>query len=105
MPTETHQYADILNQRTMLVKKCTVLPVEAIVRGYITGLTPRTGTDVSGSGWKEYRSKGTVHGIQMPKGLQESQKLEKALFTPSTKAEQGQHDENIHPDKRYFLYN
>jgi phosphoribosylaminoimidazole-succinocarboxamide synthase len=52
-----------------------------------------------GSGWKEYKKSGTVHGIQMPSGLQESQKLEKPLFTPSTKAEQGEHDENIHPDK------
>ena len=56
----------------------------------------------SGSGWKEYKSHGTVHGITMPPNLQESQKLEKPLFTPSTKAEQGQHDENIHPDKRMY---
>jgi phosphoribosylaminoimidazole-succinocarboxamide synthase len=52
-----------------------------------------------GSGWKEYKTFGTVHGIQMPLGLQESQKLDKPLFTPSTKAEQGEHDENIHPDQ------
>ena len=58
-----------------------------------------------GSGWKEYKSKGTVHGIAMPKGLQESEKLERPLFTPSTKAEQGQHDENIHPDKRMRVDN
>jgi phosphoribosylaminoimidazole-succinocarboxamide synthase len=55
---------------------------------------------IPGSGWKEYKSHGTVHGISMPPNLQESQKLEIPLFTPSTKAEQGQHDENIHPDKR-----
>jgi phosphoribosylaminoimidazole-succinocarboxamide synthase len=54
---------------------------------------------MSGSGWKEYKSKGTVHGIKMPTGLRESEKLERPLFTPSTKAEQGQHDENIHPDQ------
>jgi phosphoribosylaminoimidazole-succinocarboxamide synthase len=58
-----------------------------------------------GSGWKEYKSKGTVHGIEMPKGLQESQKLERPLFTPSTKAEQGEHDENIHPDQRCISLN
>lgn len=52
-----------------------------------------------GSAWSEYRKSGTVHGIQMPAGLVESQKLEKPLFTPSTKADQGEHDENIHPDK------
>lgn len=52
-----------------------------------------------GSGWKEYARYGTVHGIQMPSGLRESEKLERPLFTPSTKAEQGQHDENIHPDQ------
>ena len=52
-----------------------------------------------GSGWKEYKSSGTVHGINMPVGLQECEKLERPLFTPSTKAEQGEHDVNIHPDK------
>lgn len=72
----------------MIVKKCEVVKVEAIVRGYITG-----------SGWNEYKKSGTVHGIPMPKGLVESQKLEKPLFTPSTKADMGDHDENIHPDK------
>lgn len=53
----------------------------------------------TGSAWAEYKKSKTVHGIPMPEGLVESQKLEKPLFTPSTKAEQGQHDENIHPDK------
>ena len=53
-----------------------------------------------GSGWKEYEKSGTVHGIEMPEGLQESKKLSAPMFTPSTKAEQGQHDENIHPDQR-----
>lgn len=54
---------------------------------------------MSGSAWSEYKKSGTVHGIQMPAGLVESQKLEKPLFTPSTKADLGEHDENIHPDK------
>ncbi|CAE7222322.1 unnamed protein product, partial [Rhizoctonia solani] len=72
----------------MLVKKAKVVPLEAIVRGYITG-----------SAWSEYKKSGTVHGIRVPVGLIESQKLPEPLFTPSTKAEQGQHDENIHPDR------
>lgn len=75
--------------RSMLVKKAKVLPIEAIVRGYITG-----------SGWKEYQRKGTVHGIEIREGMKESQEFEGGpIFTPSTKAEQGQHDENIHPDQ------
>lgn len=53
----------------------------------------------SGSGWAEYQKSGTVHGIQLPEGLVESQKLPEPLFTPSTKADQGDHDENIHPSK------
>lgn len=73
----------------MLVKRAEVVPIEAIVRGYITG-----------SGWKEYSKSGTVHGIKLPQGLIESQEIPGGpIFTPSTKAEQGQHDENIHPDK------
>ncbi len=70
--------------RSMLVKKLKMLPVECIVRGYITG-----------SGWKSYQANGTVCGITLPEGLQESQKLPQAIFTPSTKAEIGEHDENI----------
>lgn len=78
-----------LDGRSMLVRKAKVLPIEAIVRGYITG-----------SGWKEYQKKGTVHGIELPEGMQESQEIPGGpIFTPSTKAEQGEHDENIHPDK------
>jgi len=68
----------------MLVKKARPLPVECIVRGYL-----------SGSGWKEYQKTGTVSGISLPKGLVESSKLGHPLFTPSTKAEIGEHDENI----------
>jgi phosphoribosylaminoimidazole-succinocarboxamide synthase len=68
----------------MVVKKAKPLPVECIVRGYL-----------SGSGWSEYREKGSISSIVLPAGLRESQKLETALFTPSTKAEAGVHDENI----------
>ncbi|KAI8828682.1 phosphoribosylaminoimidazole-succinocarboxamide synthase [Chytriomyces cf. hyalinus JEL632] len=88
MPAVVQKYADQLEGRCMLVKKLKILPVEAIVRGYITG-----------SGWAEYQKKGTICDIPLPKGLVESQKLEKPLFTPSTKAEIGDHDENIHPSK------
>ena len=69
--------------RSMLVKKLNMLPIECIVRGYITG-----------SGWKSYKENGTVCGIKLPEGLQESQKLSTPVFTPSTKAAEG-HDENI----------
>lgn len=69
--------------RSMLVKKLQMLPIECIVRGYITG-----------SGWKSYKENGTVCGIKLPEGLQESEKLPTPIFTPSTKAAEG-HDENI----------
>ncbi|KAI0955280.1 hypothetical protein AcW1_006906 [Taiwanofungus camphoratus] len=88
MPEEVRQYKDQLQGRAMLVKKAKVIPLEAIVRGYLTG-----------SGWAEYKKSGTVHGIPLPSGLVESQKLPEPLFTPSTKAEQGQHDENISPQR------
>ncbi|CAO1615309.1 unnamed protein product [Sympodiomycopsis kandeliae] len=78
-----------LDGRSMLVRKAKVLPIEAIVRGYITG-----------SGWKEYQKSGTVHGLKLPEGMKESQEIPGGpVFTPSTKADQGEHDENIHPDK------
>ncbi|KAK6543966.1 Bifunctional purine biosynthetic protein ade1 [Orbilia ellipsospora] len=77
-----------LDGRSMIVRKFKVFPVEAIVRGYITG-----------SAWSEYKKSGTVHGIKMAEGLRESEEFEKPIYTPSTKAEQGEHDENIHPDK------
>ncbi len=73
-----------IGDRGMVVKKATPLPVEAIVRGYL-----------SGSGWKEYQSQGTVCGMRLPGGLLESSKLPQTIFTPSTKAEIGTHDENI----------
>jgi phosphoribosylaminoimidazole-succinocarboxamide synthase len=77
-----------LDKRSMQVRRYQIVPLESIVRGYITG-----------SAWSEYKKHGTVHGMPMPEGLQESQKLEKPIWTPSTKAEQGEHDENISRDK------
>lgn len=88
MPAGVQEYADQLTGRSMLVKSLRILPVEAIVRGYI-----------SGSGWKEYNSQGTICGIDIPAGMAESAELAEPLYTPSTKAEIGDHDENIHPDK------
>jgi len=83
-PAITRKYRDQLEGRSMLVKKASPLPVECIVRGYL-----------SGSGWKEYRQKGSICGIDLPAGLKESQILPEPIFTPSTKAELGEHDENI----------
>ena len=83
-PAVTHKYRDQLEGRSMLVKKAKPLPVECIVRGY-----------VSGSGWKEYQQTGSICGISLPAGLVESQQLPEPIFTPSTKAELGEHDENI----------
>jgi phosphoribosylaminoimidazole-succinocarboxamide synthase len=73
-----------LKNRSVVVKKLKALPIEAIVRGYLVG-----------SGWKEYKAKGTVCGIQLPAGLQEASKLPTPIFTPSSKAAVGEHDENI----------
>jgi phosphoribosylaminoimidazole-succinocarboxamide synthase len=87
-PIECRKYADILEGRSMLVRKATPLPVECIVRGYI-----------SGSGWKDYQKTGAICGIRLPAGLVESAKLEEPIFTPSTKAELGEHDENISFDR------
>ncbi|KAL3454037.1 hypothetical protein BJX65DRAFT_83678 [Aspergillus insuetus] len=79
----------VLQNRSMQVRKLRILPIEAIVRGYITG-----------SAWNEYKTSGTVHGISVKAGLQESEAFpDGPIYTPSTKAEQGEHDENIHPDK------
>ncbi len=82
-PATLRRYADALRDRSMLVRKAKVLPVECVVRGYLAG-----------SGWSEYRKSGTVCGIRLPEGLKESSKLEKPVFTPSTKADEG-HDLNI----------
>jgi phosphoribosylaminoimidazole-succinocarboxamide synthase len=83
-PAVTHQYREQLQGRSMLVKKAQPLAIECIVRGY-----------VSGSGWKDYRKTGAICGIKLPEGLQESAILPQTIFTPSTKAELGEHDENI----------
>ncbi len=78
--------------RSFVVKRLKALPIEAIVRGYLVG-----------SGWKEYRKSGTVCGIQLPVGLKEAQQLPQPLFTPSTKAAVGEHDENISFDQTVSL--
>jgi phosphoribosylaminoimidazole-succinocarboxamide synthase len=75
---------DDLEGRVMLCHKAEMLPIECIVRGYLTG-----------SAWKEYKASGTMHGTSLPEGLQESAQLPEPVFTPSTKAEVGDHDENI----------
>lgn len=82
------KYKSQLEGRSLVVRKHTLIPLEAIVRGYITG-----------SAWKEYKKSGTVHGLAVPAGLQESDPFPTAIFTPSTKAEQGDHDENISPEQ------
>lgn len=84
-PTQLKPFHDQLEGRSMLVRKLKIVPIECIVRGYL-----------SGSGWKEYQKSGTVCGIQLPTGLRESDKLPQPIFTPSTKAESG-HDINISP--------
>ena len=86
-PRELQAYADQLEGRSMLVKKAEPFPIECVVRGYLAG-----------SGWKEYRSNGTVCGIKLPAGLVESSRLEQPIFTPATKAQTG-HDENISFDE------
>lgn len=83
-PAALAPYREELEGRSVLVKKAKPLPVECIVRGYITG-----------SGWKDYKATGSVCGYKLPEGLLESARLEQPLFTPSTKAELGEHDENI----------
>ena len=84
LPEQFKPYADYLRGRFMLVKKAEMFPVECIVRGYLAG-----------SGLKEYQKQGTVCGIQLPEGLVNSSKRPEPIFTPSTKAEIGDHDENI----------
>ncbi|KAL1668936.1 hypothetical protein GGF50DRAFT_96138 [Schizophyllum commune] len=92
MPEGVRKYKDQLDGRAMLVKKAKVVPLEAIVRGYI-----------SGSAWAEYKKSGTVHGMPAPAGLVESQKFPEPIFTPSTKADQGAHDENISAEQAAAL--
>lgn len=86
-PKALIKYRNVLEGRSMLVKKAEPMPVECIVRGYL-----------SGSGWKEYMNTGTVCGIKLAKGLKESSRLDEPIFTPSTKAEEG-HDLNISFDE------
>lgn len=76
--------APALAGRSMLVRRAEMLPIECVVRGYLTG-----------SAWKEYAEHGTMHGEEMPEGLRESDRLPEPVFTPATKAEAGEHDENI----------
>lgn len=83
-PEEVRQYSDVLDGRSMLVRKSEPFPVECVVRGYIIG-----------SGWKDYLATGHLCGIKLPVGLKQAEKLPEPLFTPSTKAELGDHDENI----------
>lgn len=83
-PEVLNKYHDYLKGRSMVVKSCDVLPIEFIVRGYITG-----------SGYKDYQSTGSICGIKLPVGLKESDKLPEPILTPSTKAEIGFHDKNI----------
>ncbi|MEE0343765.1 MAG: phosphoribosylaminoimidazolesuccinocarboxamide synthase [Eggerthellaceae bacterium] len=88
LPEQFKPYSDYLAGRFMLVKKANMFPVECIVRGYLTG-----------SGLKDYQATGAVCGIKLPEGLVNSSKLPEAIFTPSTKAEIGDHDENISFDR------
>ena len=76
----------------MVVRRAEMLPIECIVRGYLAG-----------SAWKEYRDNGTVHGVRLDEGLQESERLDAPMFTPSTKAASGTHDENISFDDAVAL--
>jgi phosphoribosylaminoimidazole-succinocarboxamide synthase len=82
-PAVLQKYRDILDKRSMLVKKTQIVPIECVVRGYL-----------SGSGWKEYKAAGKICGIKLPPGLRESDRLDEPIFTPSTKADVG-HDRNI----------
>ncbi len=83
-PPECHAYKEQLDGRSVLVKKAEPLPVECIVRGYLVG-----------SGWREYKRTQSICGVKLPEGLVEASKLDEPIFTPTTKAERGFHDENI----------
>ena len=83
-PSTCQPYADILRGRSIVIKKTEPLPVECVVRGYI-----------SGSGWKDYQETGSICGIRLPEDMQESDRLPEPIFTPATKAEIGDHDINI----------
>jgi phosphoribosylaminoimidazole-succinocarboxamide synthase len=81
-------FAPTFQGRSMQVRRLKVVPIESIVRGYLTG-----------SAWSEYKKHGTVHGMKIAEDLRESEQMPKPLWTPSTKAEQGEHDENISPEQ------
>lgn len=83
-PASLQPYADQLEGRSMLVKRATMFPVECVARGYLAG-----------SGWKEYKTSGTVCGISLPAGLEDGSRLPEPIFTPATKSQDGAHDENI----------
>jgi len=83
---------DYFSKRSMIVKRLNPLPIEAVVRGYLIG-----------SGWKDYQATGSVCGIQLEEGLQMAQKLPEPIYTPATKAEVGEHDENISYEKTVDL--
>ncbi|MEI6208534.1 MAG: phosphoribosylaminoimidazolesuccinocarboxamide synthase [Desulfuromonadales bacterium] len=91
-PASCQPYAGILKGRSMLVRKARPLPVECVVRGYI-----------SGSGWKDYKATGSICGIRLPADLKESDRLPEPILTPATKAELGAHDENISFEKMVEL--
>jgi phosphoribosylaminoimidazole-succinocarboxamide synthase len=86
-PTPLHRYADVLRGRSMFVRETEPLPIECVARGYL-----------SGSGWKEYQQKGSVCGVTLPPGLEESARLSFPIFTPATKVESG-HDVNVSEDE------
>ena len=83
-PAGLQPYAEQLQGRSMLVKRATMFPVECVARGYLAG-----------SGWKEYRDAGTVCGIPLPAGLKDGSRLPEPIFTPATKSQDGEQDENI----------
>jgi phosphoribosylaminoimidazole-succinocarboxamide synthase len=87
-PEEARKYLALLEGRSMLVRKAEIFPIECVARGYIIG-----------SGWKDYQASGQICGIPLPTGLKQAEKLPEPIFTPSTKAEIGAHDENISFDK------
>ena len=83
-PPVLFKYKEILEKRSMLVHKTEVIPVECVVRGYL-----------SGSGWKDYKATGKISGVKVPSGLREADRLDEIIFTPATKAVEGEHDQNI----------
>ncbi len=87
-PEDLHPFSDTLDGRSMLVKKAEVIPIECVARGYIIG-----------SGWKEYRESGTIGDMPLRPGYKMAEQLDEPIFTPSTKAEEGLHDENISFEK------